>query len=372
MFGGIDLLAYRLTTAAQQAHWLDSSTPTTWTDLKSYTDSQPPTPTIEGENFANFLDLCFECADYFTLTTRIESPKSDLLKMLCDCHVADFLTAEWYCQDACYADRSPRLGLRVHIFRTTNHAKQTILAATDNIFLDFSDRRLIAEDLCFFVGDELLLGTVSHEFMCYLYPQTPQILEKFAKYAIWAEESEMSNESLRISTYFDLSTLQPKTLFYDEKAGILSFSLTKPTTKILELCFDYADYFTLTTMPEKSALDGMPILAEDFVADFITDRWYSFVIHKYNPDERLRIAIFNAKGAREKILRRAVNIYLANTKISDICFFADGEMFLGTVSDPKICTFYPKSPEMLEKFRKHAVLWEQPEMASEIMKLEGV
>ncbi|SHM88004.1 hypothetical protein SAMN02746066_03720 [Anaerosporobacter mobilis DSM 15930] len=56
----------------------------------------------------------------------------------------------------------------------------------------------LPEDLCFFTGNKLLLGTVSHEDICYVYPPTKEIASQFIKLGNWEEKNYLPDEHIHI------------------------------------------------------------------------------------------------------------------------------------------------------------------------------
>ena len=56
----------------------------------------------------------------------------------------------------------------------------------------------LPEDLCFFINDRLLLGTVSHEYLCYAYPPTDEIEKKFMKLGNWVKVDYCESEHIQL------------------------------------------------------------------------------------------------------------------------------------------------------------------------------
>lgn len=148
---------------------------------------------IELNNFIKLLDICFEISSYFSFTKNkifsiAESEaRAKFLQELEPFYVKTIITQHWH---SYYVP--PENAIEVCLFKTEINAKLIIKKYFDNIFLEErnSDGTLgklkpVPEDLCFFYQNKLLLGTVSHENICFAYPHSEQLMVKFEKLGEW-------------------------------------------------------------------------------------------------------------------------------------------------------------------------------------------
>ena len=78
-------------------------------------------------------------------------------------HLRDLETNHWFCYYT--PEDRPR---KVHLFQITPETRSIVLSAFKKLFFD--DKAWEEpEDICFFRNNRLILGSVSHEQMCYLY-----------------------------------------------------------------------------------------------------------------------------------------------------------------------------------------------------------
>ncbi|MEA5083665.1 MAG: hypothetical protein VB018_05870 [Lachnospiraceae bacterium] len=149
---------------------------------------------IELNNFTKLLDLCFEISSYFSFTKNIDfsieerETRAKFLKELEPFYVKTIKTQHWHCYYV-----PPENVKEVYLFKTDMNAKPIIQKYFDNIFLEernysgdiVGEFKPVPEDLCFFYQNKLLLGTVSHENICYAYPHSEQLMVEFEKLGYW-------------------------------------------------------------------------------------------------------------------------------------------------------------------------------------------
>ncbi|MCL1988600.1 MAG: hypothetical protein FWG64_11630 [Firmicutes bacterium] len=148
------------------------------------------------------------------------------------------------------------------------------------------------------------------------------------------------------------------------------------STQIFEQCFAHANYFTLTQQTSyfcgyERVFNKPSVfpkgLIDNFIAEILTANWHCFQIFDFDketgkpllPFAGLRVSLFKAtEQAKKAILQNANNIFFTIESAEDICFFANNQLFLGTLSHEFMCNFYPQTVEMFEQFSKYAI-WQE-------------
>ena len=126
------------------------------------------TKNLWGQDFVDLISACFDCADVFSLSQNVwfnvEPERSvHLLQRLSPYHLRYLETNHWFCYYT--PEDRPR---KVHLFQITPETRSIVLSAFKKLFFD--DKAWEEpEDICFFRNNRLILGSVSHEQMCYLY-----------------------------------------------------------------------------------------------------------------------------------------------------------------------------------------------------------
>ena len=169
--------------------------------------------TLAGETFSELMNLCFKHADYFTLTKslryknvsyyislmkstgtylrerKVEKELKHALRPFC---VKRIRTLHWFC----YYSEAP---LEVTVYKAVAEAKAVLFKFFDDLFLEQKQPKLTPrthEDLCFFQNGRLILGTVSHEYICHAYPQNEEFDMRLRTLGPWEEEAYCGEEHL--------------------------------------------------------------------------------------------------------------------------------------------------------------------------------
>lgn len=158
---------------------------------------------IEGRDFEDLLDICFENAAYFSLTKNTWSDRKEVLKsefynMLRPYLCSDIFTPHWFCQYT-----KGQYINEVFIFRADAEAKYVLLKFQDRLFGNRTEKS-IGEglyDLCFFNGSRLCLGTVSHEMICSVYPFSQKFADEVKKLGTWTEEESDTSEQIELQFF---------------------------------------------------------------------------------------------------------------------------------------------------------------------------
>jgi len=197
---------------------------------------------IEGKHFNDFIDLCFEISNYFSFTIRNFHDQEEKYKKFLQELQAYFYkkikTVHWFCYGV-----KKHQPLEIYIYKANNEAKSVIKKYYDNLFLEDAinkNLRNMPEDLCFYYKNKVVIGTVSHEYICWLFSPNEQIKKRFQKICSWKElDCNEGNkfEQVRIdgnnhlamdSLYFQLKLIQavPKR-FLGEKSLVALYYYIK-------------------------------------------------------------------------------------------------------------------------------------------------
>lgn len=154
--------------------------------------------TISGKQFAKLMDLCFEQADTFSFCAARWANAKDrrLENALKGFKTGEIHTNHWFCYGITHPD------LKVDLYRAADEAKEIILQYIEDLFLSGDENNLYTlEDLCFFKGDELFLGTVTHERMCYAHILSKQFGEELRRLGDWEDGSDNNFARLDLSCF---------------------------------------------------------------------------------------------------------------------------------------------------------------------------
>lgn len=134
--------------------------------------------TLEKIGFSNLLDILFDCSDYFSLNQALWTYSTDntLKNNLAPFLEKKIVTPKWFGYDYSQAPHGDYRDMEVYIYRTDPAAKEIFLNMFSDIFLRVSQGNVYQdsfqslEDLCFFKGKKLFMGTVSHALLLGIMP----------------------------------------------------------------------------------------------------------------------------------------------------------------------------------------------------------
>ena len=150
---------------------------------------------ICGNDFRHLIDLLGENADFFTMNKHyFNDGKPFLLGQLFEA-LAPFCTdtlrvCDWYCNfdmSQYYMDTAANYRIEVQVYPSNKTTLDILKSKCDNIYLFGKGLIPMGEDLCFFKNSELFMGTVSHEWMCGVYPLTDEMSQKLQMYGKWKQ-----------------------------------------------------------------------------------------------------------------------------------------------------------------------------------------
>lgn len=161
--------------------------------------TEPPQDHSLYELTAHLYDLCFRYADTFSFTIQeywhnlplgMKQRENLLRDRLRPYFVKKFQTYDWYG----WNDSD----MEIFVYRCCDETKAILHALCPEIFIRPAEDRFHRlqypefEDLCFYRNGRLLLGTVSHEYMCSIYPPVssegtpdPAFMEELQKVGYW-------------------------------------------------------------------------------------------------------------------------------------------------------------------------------------------
>ncbi len=152
---------------------------------------------IKGENFKEFMRICFEEADGFSLSKTTPSYTNSVEDMLEKYLIKTIKTEKWFAYNG-------KEKLTQMIYKTSDEALDVILGCYQDVF--FSKKKIpkkkyeqvgnrflnpsILEDICFFKGGKMFLGTLSHEYICAAEPFSDAFEKRIMEFGKW-ERKEM-------------------------------------------------------------------------------------------------------------------------------------------------------------------------------------
>lgn len=125
---------------------------------------------ICGERYNQLIDTCFDLSTHFSFTKRSFHKEDEIYKKFME-------------------DLTP--SYRLTLFASHWFQQERNLDGTGGNINN------VPEDLCFFTGNKLL-GTVSHEDICYVYPPTKEIASQFIKLGNWEEKNYLPDDYIHI------------------------------------------------------------------------------------------------------------------------------------------------------------------------------
>lgn len=154
---------------------------------------------ICGEHFSAFLSECFVNADTFSLSENawmVEGNKSEALKIrhrLTPFHVRNIQTSSWFS----YAVPQHK-SFQVAVFRADPKALSILLEEYQSMFYE-DGAWTKPEDICFFKNKKLVVGSSTHERICYVYSNNEGFLRNIEKLGKWEILPDAIEEQIVLS-----------------------------------------------------------------------------------------------------------------------------------------------------------------------------
>lgn len=149
--------------------------------------------TIGGNEFLNFLELCFQEATYFSLNKAVweNSTNANVEKELKPFLVKTLDTLKWFGYDFSLAPEEDRRKMRVNIYGAEKVVKDILYKYFSDIFLRTFNNGVLSnssqtlEDLCFLTTEEIFVGTVSHEYILEVFPPNEKFEQTLKQFGQW-------------------------------------------------------------------------------------------------------------------------------------------------------------------------------------------
>lgn len=160
-------------------------------------------PPLAGLALQQVLEMCFRYCDYASVKlSRYPLGDTKLQKALMKVAHSKITTTHWF--SFYVTEENP---LEVLLFPLTVETKQLILDNCSNVFMDrpndggFAHVRHSVDDLCLFSQNKLVFGTVSHEYICHVYPPNSEFQSQLQEiYHHW-EYRDDDDQQIGISDY---------------------------------------------------------------------------------------------------------------------------------------------------------------------------
>jgi hypothetical protein len=163
-------------------------------------------PNIGGQQFRRLLEVCFQQSDCFSLSVGGWQNRIDTMQQELEPHILKKkVTKSWFGYYPLLTDAEVTATTRI-LYPVNDVTKSIIEKYCDNLWLrsEIPGQTQSLEDLCFFSDDKLILGTVSHEYICQAYPSDDSFkLKLFEVYNHWKAGNDFA-EQIRLSDYFEI------------------------------------------------------------------------------------------------------------------------------------------------------------------------
>ncbi|MBP3618378.1 MAG: hypothetical protein J6J38_10115 [Lachnospiraceae bacterium] len=157
--------------------------------------------TIIGSHFEHLLDLCFEDATAFSMQKGLWQNATDvsLEQELAPYEIRTIYTKKWFLWDLRDVPEEDSWTMCQKMYRATKEAKEILKVYFNEIFLGYTKderdlKNYTLEDLCFFQGEKLFVGTKSHESRLYVYPPSEAFEQEIMKLGVWEDASAYAKE----------------------------------------------------------------------------------------------------------------------------------------------------------------------------------
>lgn len=144
-------------------------------------------PPLSPKAFASIMNLCLHKSKFFSLTYHSYPGKTnELITELFKYRYRRIKTTQWFSYT-----RLPDNPLEIFLYPSNSSTMAILKRYYTGFFLDnVYDKTLqwtqSLEDLCFFGEDKLIMGTVSHEMICNVYPPDDNFLTQLmSDYGYW-------------------------------------------------------------------------------------------------------------------------------------------------------------------------------------------
>jgi hypothetical protein len=159
-----------------------------------------PSPQMPDNSFKTILELCFQRCDSFSLTLNSWPGTTNGLRAELEPYLqGSIVTSRWFSYYT--TEYNP---LKILLYPVSSNTKAIMGEYCKRLHLfDVNERAWYqdVEDLCFFIGDKLIFGTVSHERICQVFPPDESFrTQLLAVFDHWQSGNDFS-EQISLSDY---------------------------------------------------------------------------------------------------------------------------------------------------------------------------
>lgn len=168
------------------------------------TEDLEPIRNMCGETFHSFLKLCFKYASHFSFSRAPWAMCTDTMleRELARFEEAHITTSRWF------GYNFPDDTMEVLVYHACPEAESVLKEHCLNLFMDYCQNHRprgapTLENLCFFGQDTMFIGTISHEFICAVYPPNGEFERCLLHIDRWQQETNDEGfERVILSQYY--------------------------------------------------------------------------------------------------------------------------------------------------------------------------
>lgn len=163
------------------------------------------TEIIKNRKYLDALfDICFANSDAFSLTYVNAPQKSITLQNKLKTFIlGEIVTTKWFCYQVTEKNQ-----LHIVVYKSNDSTSAIMKKYYPGMFCsDLMGEGISwdqnAEDVCFFKNGKLILGTVSHERICYAFPSFESSFEKKLQNILngWTVSGDLEEEQINLKKY---------------------------------------------------------------------------------------------------------------------------------------------------------------------------
>ncbi|MDR0445434.1 MAG: hypothetical protein LBH17_00100 [Oscillospiraceae bacterium] len=161
---------------------------------------------------------------------------------------------------------------------------------------------------------------------------------------------------------------------YDDDGNEPKFD-GEPFRRLMSLCFERSDFFSLTVGPWQNQVNTMQRELEPYIEKEIdTNHWFSYITPEYTMKRILYPANHETKNIIEGYfdsLWLRTDLQGRKQSLEDICFFSNDKQILGTVSHEYICGAFPPDDDFKSQLFDICNRWRESADSYEITYMDG-
>lgn len=177
------------------------------TDNAGYLVEPIVVPSIKADCFQKLLDLCVQNSSCFSLTLGGWLYEVDTMQQELEPYViTEVSTHGWFGYHPKGEIKATHIPLKRLLYSANTEAMQIIMKYNNDLWFGGNERwpRQTLDDLCFFSNDKILLGTVSHEYICKAYPPDTAFETKLLELGSHWKKDNTQDKQICLSDYITL------------------------------------------------------------------------------------------------------------------------------------------------------------------------